>query len=160
MKKLYKVGLIIFGALLALPVLIALQTKITPAQFELTWEQNFASRELAEKNIHLPPEMAKQIAHHDNHHLSSSLIQQDQQYKRIFRLSFEGGLEEKVSKQLVSKAIVLAHGAPIEFSYRDRGYVVDLLGIFTFRTGERKTTFRLNQKNLASVKTGLTIRPA
>ncbi|WP_395006413.1 hypothetical protein [Undibacterium sp.] len=153
MKKLLKIGLIVFGALLALPVLIALQTKITPAQFELTWEQHFASRELAEKNSDLPPEMAQQLKHLDNHRLSSSLIQQDQQTKRIFRLSFEGGLEEKVSKQLVSKAIVLAHGAPIEASYRDRGYLVDVLGVFYFRTGEKKTTFRLNQKNLASVKT-------
>jgi hypothetical protein len=132
--------------------LIAFNTKITPPHFELTWEQNFDSRELAEKNIHLPSEMAQQIAHLDNHHLSSSLIQQNQQYKRVFHLIFEGGLEEKVSKQLVSKAIVLAHGAPIEISYRDRGFSTNLLGVFTFRTGENKTTFRLNQKNLASVK--------
>ena len=153
MKKRSKVGLIVFGALLGLPALIALQTKITPAQFELTWEQHFASRELAEKNSDLPPEMAEQLKHIDNHRLSTSLIQQDQVTKRIFRLSFEGGLEEKVSKQLVSKAIVLANDAPIEASYRDRGYLVDVLGVFYFRTGERKTTFRLNQKNSASVKT-------
>jgi hypothetical protein len=153
MKKRSKVGLIVVGVLIGLPALIALQTKITPPHFELTWEQHFASRELAEKNIDLPPEMAQQLKHLDNYRLNTSLIQQDQQIKRIFRLSFEGGLEDKVSKQLVSKAIVLADGAPIEASYRGRGYRVDVLGVFYFRTGEKKTTFRLNQNNLASVKT-------